>query len=127
MEKIVETMLQVIIEGKEYRESDIEQYFSPTYIQVVDQTQLDYKRFKQHIQKLKTLIESVEVTILNTATKGNTVFTKHLVSSVFKDGSRYQHKVFAEFTIEQGRITRCEELTLLLAGNEGGKQLGSVV
>ncbi len=127
MEKVVEEMLHVIIEGKTYSECDIHHYFSPHYIQIVDETHLDFAGFKQHIHKLKELIESVEITILNTACRGNTVFTKHLVSSVFKDGTCYKHKVMAEFTIEAGKIIRCEELTLLVEGLEQGKQLGAVV
>ncbi|WP_158963062.1 nuclear transport factor 2-like protein [Myroides fluvii] len=127
MEKLVEAMLHTIIEGQAYNERDIQHYFSPKYKQIVDQVQLDFAGFKQHIHKLKELIASVEITILNTASRGNTVFTKHLVSSVLKDGICYKHKVMAEFTIEEGKITRCEELTLLIEGLAQGKQLGAVV
>jgi len=126
MEKIVKEMLQCVIESKAYDERLIQQYFSPAYEQFVDHAKLDFEGFKQHIKKLKQLIETVEVQILSTAVQDNIVFTKHLVHSVLKDGSQHIHKVLAEFTFAEGKIIRCEELTCLLSGSEDAKDLGSM-
>lgn len=126
MEKIVKEMLHQVIESKTYEEKVVLQYFSPAYEQIVDHSTLDFEGFKQHIKKLKQLIETVDVRILNTAVHDNTVFTKHLVHSVLKDGSQHTHKVFAEFTFAGDKIIRCEELTCLLSGSEEAKNLGSM-
>jgi len=80
------------------------------------QTQLNLDRFKQHIKKLKDLIDTVQVKILNYAEQDNAVFTKHLVSSTLKDGSKHTHKVFAEFIVKDGKIRYCDELTSLVDG-----------
>lgn len=127
MEKVVEEMLHNVIESKTYDEAVIQVYFSTDYIQVVDGHTLDYTGFKQHIQKLKELIDTVEVKVLNFAKRGCTVFTKHQVQSVLRDGSRHKHFVMAEFTFQDGKISRCEELTFLLEGSASGKDLGSTV
>lgn len=126
MEKRVKEMLQQVIESKTYDEEVILQYFSPTYEQWVDHSKLDFEGFKQHIKKLKQLIETVEVQLVNTAVNDNTVFTKHLVYSVLKDGSQHTHKVLAEFTFAGNKIVRCEELTCLLSGSAKAKHLGSM-
>ncbi|WP_410877779.1 hypothetical protein [Myroides sp. DW712] len=126
MEKVVKEMLQQVIESKTYEEEVILQFFSPAYEQLVDHAKLDFEGFKQHIKKLKQLIETVEVQLVNTAAHDNIVFTKHLVHSVLKDGSQHTHKVLAEFTFSGDKIIRCEELTCLVSGSEEAKSLGSM-
>lgn len=69
------------------------------------QTQLNLDQFKQHIKKLKDLIDTDQVKILNYAEQDNAVFTKHLVSSTLKDGSKHTYKVFAEFIVKDGKIS----------------------
>ncbi|MBB1149344.1 hypothetical protein H4K35_04210 [Myroides sp. NP-2] len=127
MEKRVQEMLHNIIEGKTYDEALIQAYFSPDYVQVVDGKQLDFKAFKQHIKKLKELIERVAVEVCSTAVRDQVVFTKHQVESVLRDGTYHKHLVMAEFTFQDGKIIRCEELTFLLEGSASGKDLGSKV
>ncbi|MGG5577964.1 hypothetical protein ACPDHL_11580 [Myroides sp. C15-4] len=127
MEKIVEEMLHNVIESKTYDEELLLAYFSTDYIQVVDGNTLDFTGFKRHIQKLKELIATVEVEVLNFASRGHTVFTKHQVQSVLRDGSHHKHIVMAEFTFHKDKIVRCEELTFLLKGTASGKNLGSTV
>lgn len=126
MEKRVKEMLEQVIESKTYEEEVILQYFSPAYEQFVDHSKLDFEGFKQHIKKLKQLIETVEVQLVNTAVQDNTVFTKHIVHSVLKDGSQHTHKVLAEFTFAGDKIIRCEELTCMVSGSEEVKNLGSM-
>lgn len=127
MEKLVKEMLHNVIESKTYDDELILAYFSTDYIQVVDGNTLDFTGFKKHIQKLKELIATVEVEVLNFASRDQTVFTKHQVQSVLRDGSRHKHFVMAEFTFQDGKIIRCEELTFLLEGSASGKNLGSTV
>ncbi|MBW3519227.1 hypothetical protein [Flavobacterium sp. NKUCC04_CG] len=127
METTVKEMLHDIIENPVFDEKVIDCYFAYNYIQIVDHTHLNLKQFKSHIQKLKSLIARVEVEVLNCASNDKSVFTKHLVRSILKDGSKHTHKVFAEFVIKDGKIVKCEELTFLIEGSEAGKDLGSVV
>lgn len=126
MEKTIREMFQNIIENNVYNEQMIYKYFSPDYEQIVDDKYLKIEEFIMHIKKLKEVVETAEVSIINFATKDNSIFTKHIVKTVLKDGSKHTHKVFAEFIINDNKIIRCEELTLLLAGSEAAKRLGSM-
>jgi len=127
MENIVKGMLKDIIENPVYDEKLIHRYFAEEYQQTVDHTHLNLDQFKQHIQKLKSLIDEVKVEVLNYAVKDDTVFTKHLVSYLLKDGSKHTHKVFAEFIIHEEKVVSCEELTFLVEGSDTGKDLGSAM
>ncbi|MFY0254391.1 hypothetical protein ACDQ55_10600 [Chitinophaga sp. 30R24] len=127
METIVKGMLRDIIENPLYDEKLIHQYFADQYTQTVDHATLDLEHFKKHIQKLKDLIQTVHVDVLNCVSEKETVFTKHQVRSVLKDGSFTTHKVFAEFKIFDGKIVSCDELTFLIDGSEAGKHLGSAL
>lgn len=127
MEEIVKGMFRDVIENNEYNESIIDQYFSDQYIQLVDNSSLDIRHFKQHMQKLKELTHSVTIEILNLAINQDTIFTKHLVQSTLQDGTTTAHKVFAEFKIFNGKIIACDEATLLVSGAAAGKNLGSIL
>ncbi|RNL69275.1 hypothetical protein ED312_22365 [Sinomicrobium pectinilyticum] len=127
MEAIVKGMLKDIIENPVYDEKLIHRYFTDNYTQTVDHSTLDLPHFKQHIIKLKDLIKHVHVEVINCAGNSNTVFTKHHVYSVLRDGTANTHKVLAEFKIRHGKIACCDELTFLISGSESGKDLGSVL
>lgn len=127
MKHIIQQVFNSILENPVFDLSLIEKYFSKDYIQFVDHTQLNYEEFILHIQKLKEKVAEQKITILNYAENGNIIFTHHMAKSVFRDGSIVQHKVLAEFTIQDDKIIQCDELTLLLEGNLTEKKLGSEV
>ncbi|BAP31166.1 uncharacterized protein CHSO_2129 [Chryseobacterium sp. StRB126] len=127
MKQIIQQVFSNILENPTFDLSLIEKYFSKDYIQFVDHTQLNYEEFILHIQKLKEKVTEQKIDILNYAENGNTIFTHHTAKSILKDGSIVRHKVLAEFTIQEGKIIRCDELTLLLEGADHSKNLGSEI
>ncbi|MGE8555419.1 MAG: hypothetical protein ACN6OB_15980 [Chryseobacterium jejuense] len=127
MKQIIQQVFSNILENPVFDLSLIEKYFSKDYIQLVDHHQLNYDGFILHIKKLKEKVAEQKIDILNYAENENTIFTHHTAKSILKDGSIVRHKVLAEFTIQEGKIIRCDELTLLLEGNHTEKDLGSEV
>ncbi|WP_347217893.1 hypothetical protein [Chryseobacterium sp.] len=125
MKHIIQEVFSTILENPVFDLSCIEKYFSKDYIQFVDHHQLNYDEFILHIKKLKEKVAEQKIEILNSAENGNIIFTHHLAKSVLKDGSTVLHKVLAEFTIEDEKIVKCDELTLLVEGNHTEKNLGS--
>lgn len=127
MKHIIQQVFSTILENPVFDLSLIEKYFSKNYIQFVDHQQLNYEEFILHIKKLKEKVAEQKIDIIHWAENGNIVFTHHLAKSVLKDGSIVLHKVLAEFTIEENRIIKCDELTLLLEGDLSSRNLGSEV
>lgn len=125
MKHFIQQVFKEVLENPVFDEVLIEKYFSKEYIQLVDQSQLNYDEFVLHIKKLKEKVSEQKLEIINHAENGNTIFTNHIAKSTLKDGSEVVHKVLAEFTIRNYQIIRCDELTLLLEGNETAKNLGS--
>ncbi|ASE60776.1 MULTISPECIES: limonene-1,2-epoxide hydrolase family protein [Chryseobacterium] len=127
MKHIIQQVFSSILENPVFDLSLIEKYFSKDYVQFVDHKQLNYEEFILHIQKLKEKVTEQKIDILNYAENGNIIFTHHIAKSALKDGSIVRHKVLAEFTIQDDKIVRCDELTLLLEGSPTEKNLGSEI
>ncbi|WP_294328833.1 nuclear transport factor 2 family protein [uncultured Chryseobacterium sp.] len=127
MKHIIQQVFRDVLENPVFDLSLIEKYFSKNYIQWVDHHQLNYGAFILHIKRLKEKVTEQKIEILHYAENGNIIFTHHIATSVLKDGSMAVHKVLAEFTFENGKIIKCDELTLLLEGDFSSKNLGSEI
>lgn len=123
--QIVIEALQEIISNPEHHEIAISRYFSPDYQQQVDGKQLDYHGFIAHMALLKGLTTRMEVSLLAIAEQQNTVFTHHRVTVDKTSGEQSEIEVMARFTLLCGLIVRCEELTQLISGADGDRDLGS--
>lgn len=125
MKHFIQQVFKEVLENPVFDESLIEKYFSKEYTQFVDHSQLNYDEFVLHIKKLKEKVAEQKLEIINYAENGDIIFTNHIAKSTLKDGSKVLHKVLAEFTIQNHQIIRCDELTLLVEGNDAEKHLGS--
>lgn len=127
MKHFIQQVFNDVLENPVFDETLIEKYFSKDYIQWVDHKRLDYEAFILHIQKLKEKVAEQNIEIITHAENGDIIFTHHIAKSLLKDGSFVVHKVLAEFTIQDQKIIKCDELTLLLEGNFSEKNLGSEI
>lgn len=100
-------------------------FFAPSYHQTVNGIELDYAHFVAHMAKLKHMTNAMELTILTIAQQEETVLTHHLVNISKTNGECAMTEVFASFTLKNGRILHCQELTRLISGSEEDKLLGS--
>ncbi len=118
--------LYAVISRPGHDEHTIESFFTPDYRQTVNGIDLDYDNFVTHMAKLKQVTRTMKVNILAIAQQGNHVLTHHLVTVIKTNGEQAQTEVFACFTLENGRIAACQELTRLISGAEEDKMLGSL-
>lgn len=118
--------LRSVVCHPDHNEAKIREFFSPDYQQVVDGQSLDFTGFVEHMAKLKHLTHAIDVTVVAIAGQNNDVLTHHLVAVSKKDGAQAHIDVFAHFTLENGLITRCEELTRLVQGTVQDRSLGSI-
>ncbi|MEJ5048446.1 hypothetical protein WH221_01340 [Chryseobacterium culicis] len=125
MKHFIQQVFSEVLENPAFDELLIEKYFSKDYIQLVDRQQLNYQEFVLHIKKLKEKVAEQKIEFISHAENSNIIFTHHVVNSKLKDGSFVIHKVLAEFTIQNNKIIRCDELTVVLEGNQAEKNLGS--
>lgn len=118
--------LRTIVGHPVHNEARIRALFAPDYQQYVDGKQLDFADFVTHMATLKKLTRSMEVTLLAIASQQDEVLTHHRVAIRKRDGNDSEVEVFAHFTLQDGMIIRCEELTRLLQGAAEDRQLGSL-
>lgn len=117
--------LQEIICCPQHDESKIAQFFDSGYLQKVDGKSIDYSGFVKHMAILKSHTRQIRLLIKAIVAEGDTVFTQHCVTAENSQGRWSEFEVFARFTLSDGKIYRCEELTRMIHGVSEDKDLGS--
>ena len=108
-------------------EAVLDRHFSPEYRQRTNGVWDDREAFARHARKLREIIESARIELLDELHDGNRYADRHRVHAVKRDGARVVQEVylFAELDAD-GRFVRVEETTLMLAGEEADREIGSV-
>jgi hypothetical protein len=104
----------------------IDRHFSPDYRQRTDGRWDDRSQFTAHIAHLREVVAGGSVTVHDELRDGDRYADRHTVEVVKTDGATVRMEVylFAELAAD-GRFRRIEETTLLLAGAEADRGLGS--
>ncbi|MCX4744292.1 nuclear transport factor 2 family protein [Kitasatospora sp. NBC_01287] len=104
----------------------VDRHFAPDYRQRTDGRWDDRAAFLTHIAHLRSVVAGGSVTVLDELSDGDRYADRHVVEVTKTDGSTVRMEVylFAEFAPD-GRFRRIEETTLLLAGDEADRDLGS--
>lgn len=108
--------LQQVVASPEHRPTQLAARFSAGYRQQVDGKVLNFEQFEQHMALLKRQTRRMTLSVIAAAEQGEAVLTHHLVEVEKRDGSRSRVRVLAHFTVREGRICACDELTELLTG-----------
>lgn len=122
---VVLAALHKVVANPEHQPALIAELFSRDYRQNVDGNALNYEQFIQHVELLKQITRSMTLEILAIVAEGEVVFTHHIVNVEKRDGNRSQTRVLAHFTVREGQIQSCDELTQLLVGDHSDSDLGS--
>lgn len=123
---LISGALEAVITSPEYNEKILETFFAPNYHQTVNGIELDYTQFVAHLSQLRQLTTAMELNILAIAQQEDKVLTHHLVDVSKKNGGHALTEVFASFTVDNGLIIGCQELTRLIEGQAEDTYLGSV-
>lgn len=104
----------------------LDKHFSPAYRQRTNGRWDNREEFRRHIQKLRDLVSSVEIEVLDELKDGKHYADRHIVRVSKRDGSKVVQEVYL-FGIfdEDGRFDRIEETTLMLEGTEADRNIGN--
>ncbi|UYO92432.1 nuclear transport factor 2 family protein [Pollutimonas sp. M17] len=108
-------------------EDVLARHFSPDYRQRTNGQWDDREAFAQHACKLREVVASARIDVLDELRDGNRYADRHRVHVTKRDGSKVVQEVylFAEMDTE-GRFARIEETTLMLEGAESDREMGSM-
>ncbi len=123
--ELIKAVFKLVFEEKVTDEETLSQYFSPSYVQTVNNETLDFEAFVKHIAHLQAKISACTITFKRLVAEDNVVFSNHMVDSTLQNGDHVRHHVIAEFEIQDGKIVKCDELTCLLEGHATYRDLGS--
>jgi len=122
--KFIQEVFKQVFETSGVSEKVIAQYFSSNYQQWVDGHKLNYDDFIAHIKAQQSRVARVSIHFKSLVAEGNKVASIHLIDAVTKAGKPVKGRVMAQFTLEDGKITACEELTFIQEASEEDQDLG---
>jgi hypothetical protein len=107
-------------------EAAIDKHFAPGYRQRTDGEWSDRAEFAEHIAHLRDVVATLSIHVHEELSDGPLYAERHTVELTKTDGSPVVTEVyvFGE-RAEDGRFDRIEEVTMLLAGSEVDRGLGS--
>jgi hypothetical protein len=107
-------------------EEALDRHFAPGYRQRTDGVWADRAEFAEHIAHLRQVVAGGAVRVHEELASGSDYADRHTVDVVKVDGSTASLEVyvFAERGPD-GRFVRLEEVTLMVAGSEADRGLGS--
>lgn len=105
--------------------AELDHWFTPDYLQHVDDKVLDYAAFRRHILALREDLAECQITFLALIAQGERVHSTHLVRARRRNGQTLVCKVSGLFTFRAGRLCHTDELTCLLQGDARDRDIGS--
>jgi len=123
--ELIRNAFKAVVENSTYAPTTIEKYFSHDYRQHVDGEELDFDNFCKHMKAQKLAIKYSLIDFQTMVEEGNIIFTNHAVKIQTNEDRHALIHVIAEFRVNDGKITYCNELTRLVSGDERERDLGS--
>lgn len=105
----------------------LDRYFSPNYRQRTNGRWDDREAFARHARKLREVVASARIEVLDELHDGNRYADRHCVYVTKRGGAQVVQEVYLFAEIDaSGRFVRVEETTLMLEGEEADRNIGSV-
>lgn len=123
---IAQALTELIFRRELTVEQAVRLHFTDDYRQRTDGVWSDRAEFIDHIEHLRGVVASGHIEVHEELREGSAYADRHTVHVVKTDGSAASVEVylFAQLA-EDGRLHRVQETTLMLAGSEADRGLGS--
>jgi ketosteroid isomerase-like protein len=102
----------------------LSEFFAPDNQQEANGARLDFDEFIDHAQTIKSTIENASVEFEEIVVQGNLIADIHIVEARKKDGTAVRFQVIAFYRLRDGKITNVRELTHMMQGAEGDRDMG---
>lgn len=108
-------------------EDVLDRHFSPDYRQRTNGRWDDREAFAQHARKLREVVASARIEVLDELRDGNRYADRHRVRITKRDGTQVVQEVYLFAQLDAaGLFARIEETTLMLEGAESDREMGSM-
>ena len=122
---LLRRMFRDMFESDSFDERVIDRYFSPSYVQHVDGTTLNFSGFVNHVRELRGTVAKLEVTFEQMVAEADKVMEIHRVKGEKRDGSKFTVRLMSFWVIEAGKIVLCDEFSRVEEGAPEDRDLGS--
>jgi hypothetical protein len=105
----------------------LDRHFSSGYRQRTNGCWDDREAFARHARKLREVVESARIEVLDELRDGLRYADRHRVHVAKRDGTRVVQEVYLFAELDGGgRFARIEETTLMLEGAPADREMGSM-
>ncbi|WP_343712335.1 nuclear transport factor 2 family protein [Inquilinus sp.] len=101
----------------------IPEFFTEDYEQVTDGERSDRAGFEAHIRHVAGSVRSLDVAVLDAVRQGDVIADRHVVEVVHAGGHAAAIEVYLFGTLRGGRLARVNEVTRVLSGDPGLRDL----
>lgn len=109
--EILRRTLKSLFESYRGRDSEFVKYFSPNYMQWANGKNSNFNDLIEHFDKLGETRPNRKIDFIDIVSEGDIVFDQHVVTIIVSETEILEVDVFAKWTIKNGLIVGCEELT----------------
>jgi predicted SnoaL-like aldol condensation-catalyzing enzyme len=117
--EIIRRALKSLFEDYRGSHSEFIKYFSSDFRLWMNGKTMGLTDFLAHFEKLQESLPDRRIDFVDLVAGGNTVFDQHVVTAIRSPDDREFVDVFAKWTVVDGLITGCEELTRHREASEG--------
>ena len=122
---LLRQMFRDVLEADSFDEQLILRYFSPSYVQRVDGKTLRFSEFVDHVREVKKTVTKLRFTFDEMIAEGGKVMEIHRVEGEKRAGGKFAIRLFSFWTIKDGKIVSCDELSRVEQGAAEDRDLGS--
>ena len=118
--------LHDLLNTDEDLEAVARRHFAEDYKQRTNGSWDDRAGFLEHIRHLRSVVQSVEIEVLDEFVSGTRYADRHVVTVFKNDGSVTKQEVYVFAQLDSaGKFTTLEEVTLMLTGDADDRYLGN--
>lgn len=122
-EQLKEWLPQALEYGFNQNTTDYTKYMSEQYVEEIDGQTFDFQQWVHHMNTLKGMMKSYSLHFNSIVAEGNKIASSYEVLATKKDGTKLNVRVIAIFTLQNGKMIHCDELTYLEGGPSADQHL----
>lgn len=120
--KIVRAMFNLFANQKN-DVNNFSNYLSKDFVQISDGNKIDYQQFLIHVKSIRSHVNNINFKFEQIIADGDLVATHHIANGTKSDGKQVTTEFFAIFTLKNGKIIKCEEVSRMIEGDSSDKDM----
>jgi hypothetical protein len=103
--------------------TDYTKYISTDYVEQIDGETFNFQQWLHHMNGIRGMMKSYQLSFNEIVAEGDQIAASYDVHAVKKDGTTLDIRIIAIFTVKNGKMVACDELTHMMSGPQTDQNL----